>query len=683
MYHLVAEDFSMTKVHVIAKRDFLESLTNARPLAALAELVWNGFDAQSNRVQVHLDLNGLEGLQSIRVRDYGTGIDLSQIESLFGSLGESWKKNIPRLQGRPMHGKSGKGRFKAFALGQLIEWNTTCFQDGKTCSYKITGNSHALDDFDISAPTETKGALTGTEVVVSNIQQNFRSLLSESAPIELAKIFAAYLTEYPGLSLEYNGITIDPKSAQKHSANYHLGDVGLSDGRKATVAVSIIEWNIPTERVLHWCDAKGISLHETEVGQQIRAPGFNFTAYIKSDYFLELDKQNQLILDELHPDVATILKVARAKIKEHFRQRLAEDQSKVVARWKEEHIYPYREQANLNPIEEAERQVFDILAVNVQSYLPSFEDYDKQSKKFTFRLLAQAVHENPSSVQQIIGEVLGLKKEAQDELAELLKKTPLSSIIGFSKIVANRLDFLLGLETLLFDKESKKQLLERDQLHKILEHEAWIFHEEFGLAGSEERLNEILKKYLSKLGKREDDPEPVKLADGKTGRVDLMLHKVVQPRTGEYDYLIVELKRPSKKVDSEVLSQIESYAMAVAKDERFHNIKTRWTFIAVSNELDDYAKRKTNQRNWPVGKVYDDAELNITVWAKPWADVINDARARLRFFSEQLSYEANRDSAKAYLKKAHEKYIPNPELQEETESHDSPPLATKQGNDEE
>lgn len=659
----------MTKVHVIAKRDFLESLTNARPLAALAELVWNGFDAQSDRVQVHLDLNGLEGLHSIRVRDYGTGIDFSQIGSLFGSLGESWKKNTPRLHGRPMHGKSGKGRFKAFALGQLIEWNTTCLRDGKPCSYKITGNSHALDDFDISESTETKGSVPGTEVVVSNIQQNFRSLLSESAPLELAKIFAAYLTEYPGLSLEYNGTTVNPKSAQKHSADYHLDDVRLSDGRKVTVAVTVIEWAIPTERVLHWCDAKGISLHETEIGQQIRAPGFNFTAYIKSDYFLELDKQNQLILDELHPDVATILKAARTKVKDHFRRRLAEDQGKVVARWKEEHIYPYGEQTNLNPVEEAERQVFDILAVNVQSYLPSFEDYDKQSRKFTFRLLAQAIHENPSSVQQIIGEVLGLKKEAQDELAELLKKTPLSSIIGFSKIVANRLDFLLGLETLLFDKENKEQILERDQLHKILEHEAWIFHEEFGLAGSEERLNDVLNKHLSKLGKREDDPELVKLADGKTGRVDLMLHKVVQPRTGEYDYLIVELKRPTKDIDSKVLSQIENYAMAVANDERFHGIKTKWTFIAVSNELDEFAKRKANQRDWPRGKVYDDAELNITVWAKPWADIINDARSRLRFFSEQLSYEASRDSAKAYLKKAHEKYIPNYEIQEETGSH--------------
>jgi len=274
-------------------------------------------------------------------------------------------------------------------------------------------------------------------------------------------------------------------------------------------------------------------------------------------------------------------------------------------------------------------------------------------------LLAQAIRENPDSVQQIIGEVLGLKKADQDELAELLKKTPLSSIISSAKIVANRLDFLNGLETLLFDKESKKKLLERDQLHKILENEAWLFHEEFALAGSEQRLEEVLKKHLEKLGKREDDPESVEVGEGKTGRVDLFLHKANQPRTGEYDYLIVELKRPSQKINSAVLQQIESYAIAVANDERFSGVKVNWTFIAISNELDDFAKKKANQRNQPRGKVYDDADLNITVWAKEWAEVINDARARLCFVNKQLSYQADHDSAKAYLNKAHSRFIPN------------------------
>lgn len=254
---------------------------------------------------------------------------------------------------------------------------------------------------------------------------------------------------------------------------------------------------------------------------------------------------------------------------------------------------------------------------------------------------------------------MGLKKADQDDLAELLKKTSLSSIISSAKIVANRLDFLNGLETLLFDKENKQKLLERDQLHKILDNESWLFHEEFALAGSEQRLEEVLNIHLDKLGKREDDPHPVEVGEGKTGRVDLLLHKVTQPRTGEYDYLIVELKRPSKKIDDEVLTQIKKYAAAVAGDERFSDVPTRWTFMAISNDMDAFAKNEANQRNRPKGLVSDIPDLNITVWIKTWAEIINDARSRLHFLNEQLAYQADSDSSKAYLNRAHAKFIPS------------------------
>jgi hypothetical protein len=45
----------------------------------------------------------------------------------------------------------------------------------------------------------------------------------------------------------------------------------------------------------------------------------------------------------------------------------------------------------------------------------------------------------------------------------------------------------------------------------------------------------------------------------------LMLSRVVpQPKSEEREHLVIELKRPAKKIDSDVASQIESYAFAVA-----------------------------------------------------------------------------------------------------------------------
>jgi hypothetical protein len=287
-------------------------------------------------------------------------------------------------------------------------------------------------------------------------------------------------------------------------------------------------------------------------------------------------------------------------------------------------------------------------------------------------LLAQALHQNPESVQLIITELLNLKKEEQEDLAELLRCTPFQNIISSAKTVTNRLDFLIGLENLLFDKESKKKLLERDQLHKILENEAWIFNEEFALSGSELPLEEVLQLHLGKLGKRQDEDEPVLREDDKQGRVDLMFSRTTQPRHDERDHLVVELKRPKQKINSEVLSQVESYAIAVAQDPRFLKEKTRWRFVVVSNEMDDHAQRKARQRQKPRGLVFDDAELNIEVWAYEWTEVIANARARLQFINNSLNYEASRESARGYLEKAHSKFIPNvsddAEVEEESEA---------------
>jgi hypothetical protein len=90
--------------------------------------------------------------------------------------------------------------------------------------------------------------------------------------------------------------------------------------------------------------------------------------------------------------------------------------------------------------------------------------------------------------------------------------------------------------------------------------------------------------------------------------------------------------------------------------------------------MDEHAKRKTRQRDKPPGLVFDDAELNIQVWAYEWTEVIANAKARLQFINASLSYEANRESSKTYLQKAHAKFIPqtgaatDDEADEESES---------------
>jgi hypothetical protein len=390
-------------------------------------------------------------------------------------------------------------------------------------------------------------------------------------------------------------------------------------------------------------------------------PGFdNYSAYLKSDYFVKLYSQNLLVLSDgdLHEDLTKILDETKIKLREHFRTRAAEEAAALVSNWKERRIYPYEGEAR-NPVEQAERQVFDIVAVNVNEYLPDFEGTDDKTKRFTLRLLQQAIKQNPDSLQYIFKEILDLPSERQNDLAALLQKTTLTSIITASKVVADRLTFLSSLELLLFDRESRRLLKERCQLHRILANETWIFGEEFNLSIDDESLSKVLESHLALLGERTDDHLGVTTPDGSVGIVDLMLSRCIpQPKAEQREHLIIELKRPSVKIDLNVLAQVQKYALTVAIDERFRDTTTRWVFWAVSNDLAPEARKAARQRHRPEGLFYDDDEQQVFIWTKSWGQIIDSCRARLQFFQSQLDYVADHEAGLEYLRKAYDKYIP-------------------------
>lgn len=655
------EAFKPLKIEATAEH--ISSLTQASALGAISELIWNGFDASSKRVDVSYTFNKMEGLETITVQDYGDGISIEDAELYFSNIGDSWKKAKKKSYPHPLHGQNGKGRFKAFSLGSHVEWQTTYKnKHGLVSRYSIIGNNNNLKEFKITNPEPPQTKDRGTRVTISNLYTpKANELLKDKFSRDITKKFAVYLADLHHLSIYINGIAVNPKDFQIHKKEIDISDK-FEHFTDHQFILTIVEWSIETVRKIHLCSMRGISLAEYEPKTRIKAKGFNFTAYIKSDYFDEVEEKTstQDFID-LDPHLTNIISASINEIQGHFRARMAAQYQGAVQQWKEERVYPYEDDKPLTEVQKAEKDVFDILAVNVQNFLPNFHKTEKTSKKFMFKLIAQAIAENPKSIQKIITEVLGLQKEEQDQLAELLENTSLSSVISSATIVANRLNFLDGLERLLFNKETKKIFTERDQLHKILENEAWIFDENFTFSLSEERLNTVLESHIKKLGTREDLPDasdPVMLSDGRTGRIDLMLSKVNQVRSGEFDYLVVELKRPSQKINDDVIVQLKKYANAVAMDERFHNVPARWTFLAISNELDAYAEDEANQRNKPKGLIHDSSQHNITVWVKTWSEIISSARAKLQFINEHLEYQVNQDSSRKYLEEIHKDFLP-------------------------
>ena len=279
-----------------------------------------------------------------------------------------------------------------------------------------------------------------------------------------------------------------------------------------------------------------------------------------------------------------------------------------------------------------------------------------------------------------------MPKDKQEELASLLDRTSLNAIIWASKVVADRLSFIQGLRSMLFDKPYKDKLLERLHLQRLVAANTWLFGDEYFLMNDDESLLNVLKAHLQAKGYGFPDAsvnlkDQVQFEGGGTGVVDLAL--TMDSTTNEKDQLpgtvigktmsracnesthnlVIELRRPTQKITPTVLQEVRDYAFAIARDERFEGVPARWTFWALSNQLSEQAQEQATQRNFPPGVIFQSEprpghSFEYTIIVKTWAQVLDQAEQRLNFFKKHLDYSPSFAEGRAFLNEAYSKFIP-------------------------
>ncbi len=631
------------------------------PKVALAELVWNAIDADAPEIRVSIEAGALGGLVRLVVKDTGIGIAPDDREQTFGRLGYSWKaSNKTSPGGRAIHGSKGEGRFASFGLGDTVRWTSIADStaDGRV-RFTITSTKSVSTQFEVSELTSAPDEQTGVTVEVSNLGAKAAAYLQGNVAHDLLSAFALQLDRY-GIALYWNDEQLDVSALKKATTEYDLTVDGVDD----PVALTIIEWNTSITRRLYLCDAEGITVHEQEPG--IQAPGHQFTVYLKwkgfadPEVYLGSGEEGELEPTGL---VQTVIDAAKDAMRKHFKALDEAKSAKLIKAWTEEGTYPYKELPK-SRAEEAARGLFDILAV---AAAPAIEAAQTADRKVSLGLIKAVVETDPTpaALRHIMTEVLNLPPKEVEELSEVIGKISLSAVVRASKQIVGRLEFLTGLEAIVNDRELKKHVLERRHLHKIVAGETWIFREEYALTANDNALLTALKEHIKILGRDdlapEDTNEPVLDTDGKERIVDLMLSQVLETSRNRREHLVIELKRPSQSIGTEQLQQIKNYALALSGDTRFASVNTEWEFWIVGDEIEKAVQVELGQggKEPTVASAYTEQEHSVTIRAVTWAQIIQDARHRLKFVAKQFDYDPAVESGLGYLRKEHGERLPS------------------------
>ena len=565
-----------------AKHDHLQKVASTGDhVKAISEFVWNALDADAKRTTVEFERNALGGLQSIIIRDNGTGISKERAEHDFESLGESWKLTKARtpLLSRVIHGKAGQGRLLFFSLVGRAHWDTVYEQNDKLFKLTIDIDADHLEISNVSDPTPAAANVeTGTIVQLVPLKDTFDWLTGDEARSEFDSIFAPYILQYQDIEIVYDGKSVDPNRTIERSHEFPKHPI-ICPGRVIDdLTLRVIEWKprVPARKI-YFGGESGVVLGS--IAANVTAPGFDFSAYAYTSFFNEIAKANLLEFDGLtDPDFARVLEHIRDRLTDYFRFRQAEKSGELIEDLKAAGVYPYEGEPR-DEVERKERQVFDITTHAIASYSRDFKKADNPLKKITLGLLKEAVGNNPESVTRILRAVFNLPKVRQDEFSQLLEKTELSNIIAASNLEINRIVALRVLEEMVFEPKYRRTVKERSELDVLVRDNTWLFGEGFHFTMAETGLTKIMERVSQELELKRTKGAKGRKPDGKVGRIDSFMGRVVSHGNEKHrEFLLLELKRPSLIIGRNELNQLEDYVNSILRQPDFINTSTNWNF---------------------------------------------------------------------------------------------------------
>jgi len=576
------------------------------------------------------------------VTDNGDGLRKEKAEIYFGDFGNNHKETEYKSKtNRIYHGQKGYGRYKVFSICGYAQWDFTSSDE----SYKVFLTRQDLENVEIEETSDSYPQKL-SKVILDDFDAKPASTLADIDNLQnhIAAAFCIYLRSYSGIKISINTVPIDFSkyiiNEYTESCDKHI------NGELRKFDVIVIETLNKVGNSLYLCTEDGVVLDKKKCSYN---PPFNFVCYILSSYLSQLSESNLLNTD-LNKDFDIVIDMAIDFMKKVARGRRAQLAQSLISELKSQNVYPYG--PTTDQIEETERDVFDIVINEINTTSNLLNNMNKQNRKVTLRLMKEAISHTPSAFFAILKEVFDLDDSELSRFIELLDELSLKHIINLSTTINGRIKALEAFRLFMSDKDLKKKVKERSQLHKFLVQHLWILGDQYSYGTDDQTLYNVLLRHIEILGRPENEIDTA-LIENLDDIPDIFIYQKYPDNIdpNRCKNVIIEIKRPSNVANKQEIDQIESYANAVMNEALFQSDSISWEFVLITTEYHKDIMHKVNQRDRAKG-VIEVGERHIIRVAQ-WSDILQACEGRLQFLKQNLNRSYNKDEVIAHLKKSY------------------------------
>lgn len=637
---------------IINDQGIKNRLKAVKPFSAISEYIWNGFDAKADRVELTWVSNELGTLESLSIKDNGTGIAETELDYKFKPFLSSEKRSNTELKYIALvHGKNGLGRLTFHKFAHNATWNTTFLSsDNSLYDYSIAINAANLDGFSKRDIVSSESKYTGTNVVFHNIEGISDFYIQGTLIPFIEKEFAWFLFLFKDLGyiLKVGNQVIQPENIIKDRESF---EIKIDD---VDFKVEYVRWasklNTQFSR-FYFIENNGDFCYSETTQLNNKSDSFYHSVYVKSSYFdnfVPNHKQDDLFSNSTSSETyKKLVNELNAYLRAKRKPFLTEYAKELVEMYETKGIFPVFNYSN-----KWEKMKADDLREAIQELYQIepkfFNDLNKPQQKILVRMLSLIIDGGEvESFFNIIDSVISLSPEEKERFADQLKVTQLSSILKTIELLTDRYKSVTEFEKLVYDPNMYAG--EVPHLQKMMERNYWLLDEQYQLVTAEEPdFNEAVRRHSYIL-------RGEKLKKHKIGHIseqkemDLFM---IRQRMNEnkIEHIVVELKHPVNiRLGKKEVDQAYEYYQVIKNESQFNASNMTWRFYLIGNKFDStgYIQHimEAYKGKGDYGLVY---KGEYELYVRTWSEVFSEFKIKHDFLNKKLQVEKEKIQVNLY-----------------------------------